>query len=53
LLVTMILAGLRISELCNLRLRNVDLAGGKLRITDSKTDAGERFSTSRPTCSTS
>ena len=42
LLATMILAGLRISELTGLRWRDVDLAGGKLRIADSKTDAGER-----------
>jgi integrase len=42
LVATMILAGLRISELCNLRWRDVDLAGGKLRVVESKTDAGER-----------
>jgi integrase len=38
----MILAGLRVGELCSLRWRDVDLAGGKLRVTDSKTEAGER-----------
>jgi integrase len=42
LLATMILAGLRVGELSALRWRDVDLAGGKLRIEDAKTDAGER-----------
>lgn len=43
LLATMILSGLRISELCALRWRDVDLARGKLRVAESKTDAGERL----------
>ena len=43
LLATMILAGLRISELCQLRWRDLDLATGKLHIVASKTDAGERI----------
>jgi integrase len=42
LLATMILAGLRVSELCQLRWADVDLAAAKLRIVDSKTDAGQR-----------
>jgi integrase len=42
LLATMVLAGLRVGELCALRWRDVDLAGGKLRVVDAKTQAGER-----------
>jgi integrase len=42
LLATMMLAGLRVGELTALRWRDVDLAGGKLRVTDSKTEAGVR-----------
>jgi len=42
LIATMMLAGLRVGELTALRWRNVDLAGGKLRVEDSKTDAGVR-----------
>ena len=42
LIATMILAGLRVGELTALRWRDLDLAAGKLRITDAKTDAGER-----------
>jgi integrase len=42
LLATMILAGPRISETCNARWRDADLARGKFRIPESKTDAGER-----------
>jgi integrase len=38
----MILGGLRVSELSSLRWADVDLAAGKLRIADSKTDAGVR-----------
>ena len=38
----MALAGLRVGELCALRWRDVDLAGGKLRVADAKTEAGER-----------
>lgn len=36
------LAGLRISEACELRWRSVDLAGARLHIEQSKTDAGRR-----------
>jgi integrase len=43
LLATMMLAGLRVSELTALRWRDVDLAGGKIRVTDSKTEAGVRI----------
>lgn len=42
LLATMMLAGLRVGELTSLRWRDVDLAGGKLRVEDAKTDAGVR-----------
>jgi integrase len=42
LLATMIFAGLRVGELCGLRWADVDLASGKLRISDAKTEAGER-----------
>ena len=35
-------AGLRIGELCALRWRDVDLAGGWLVVGESKTDAGKR-----------
>lgn len=42
MLSTMILAGLRVGELTTLRWRDVDLASGKLRIADAKTEAGQR-----------
>lgn len=42
LLATMILAGLRVSELAELRWLDIDLGRGKLRVADSKTDAGHR-----------
>lgn len=42
LLATMILAGLRVSELAALRWRSVDLAAGKIAVQESKTDAGAR-----------
>lgn len=42
LIATMVLAGLRVSELILLRWRDVDLARGKLQVADSKTDAGHR-----------
>jgi integrase len=42
LLATMALAGLRVGELTSLRWRDVDLAGGKLRVADAKTEAGQR-----------
>jgi integrase len=41
-LATLMFAGLRIGELCGLRWRDVDLAGGRLWVTDAKTDAGVR-----------
>jgi integrase len=42
LLATMALAGLWVSEACGLRWRDLDLANGRLRVADSKTDAGVR-----------
>jgi len=42
LLATMILGGLRVGELCQLRHRAVDLARGRLTIENAKTDAGRR-----------
>jgi integrase len=42
LIATMILAGLRVGELCSLRWRDLDLAGGRLRVEDAKTVAGVR-----------
>jgi integrase len=42
LLATLTLAGLRISEALDLRWRDVDLAAGRLRVADAKTDAGVR-----------
>lgn len=42
ILATMIYAGLRIGELCSLRWRDVDLAGGWLTVAHAKTDAGTR-----------
>jgi integrase len=42
MLATLTFAGLRISELCALRWRDVDLATGRIRVEDSKTDAGVR-----------
>lgn len=38
LMATMILSGLRVSELCALRWRAVDLASGVLEVEDAKTD---------------
>jgi len=43
MLATLIFAGLRISEALGLRWRDVDLAGGRLRVVDSKTEAGVRW----------
>lgn len=43
LIATLVFAGLRISEAIGLRWRDVDLAGGRLRVADSKTDAGVRW----------
>jgi integrase len=42
MLSTLTFAGLRIGEMLNLRRRDVDLASGRIRVLDSKTDAGER-----------
>lgn len=39
---TLMFAGLRIGELTNLRRRDVDLPSGRITVTDSKTEAGER-----------
>ena len=43
LIATLVFAGLRISEALALRWRDVDLANGRLRVADSKTDAGVRW----------
>jgi integrase len=42
MIATLTFAGLRISELCALRWRDVDLAGGWLHVGEAKTDAGRR-----------
>jgi integrase len=42
ILATLTLAGLRVGELIDLRWRDVDLAAGRLRVVESKTDAGRR-----------
>ena len=42
LLATFVFAGLRISELATLRWRDVDLAGNRITVRESKTDAGIR-----------
>jgi integrase len=43
LLATLTFAGLRIGEALELRWRDVDLAGARLRVRQSKTDAGVRY----------
>lgn len=48
MLATLIFAGLRIGELLDLRWRDVDLATGRLRVGEAKTDAGRRYVTLRP-----
>lgn len=48
MLATLLFAGLRISELCALRWRDVDLQAGWLHVGDSKTDAGIRMVRLRP-----
>jgi integrase len=48
ILATLTFAGLRISELCSLRWRDVDLSGCWLRVGESKTDAGRRRVKIRP-----
>ena len=42
MIAVLVFAGLRISELCALRWRDVDLAGGWLGVGEAKTDAGRR-----------
>jgi len=42
ILATLVFAGLRIGELCELRWRDVDLSAGRLTVRASKTDAGVR-----------
>ncbi len=49
MLATLTFAGLRISEAIDLRWRDVDLAGGRLRVHQSKTDAGVRYVDLLPT----
>jgi integrase len=48
LLSVLVFAGLRIGELCELRWRDVDLAAGRLRVDEAKTDAGQRDVKLRP-----
>ncbi len=43
MIATMLFGGLRVGELCALRWREVDLAAGRLRVGESKTDAGVRY----------
>ncbi|HEY4894900.1 MAG TPA: site-specific integrase [Solirubrobacteraceae bacterium] len=43
MLSTLVFGGLRISECLELRWRDVDLAGGLLKVRQSKTDAGIRY----------
>jgi integrase len=40
---TLVFGGLRIDELCGLRWRDVDLATGRIRVGEAKTDAGLRL----------
>lgn len=42
MIATLVFAGLRIGEMCALRWRDVDLAGGWLQVGEAKTDAGVR-----------
>ena len=42
IIATLALAGVRVSELCRLRWRDVDLAHGRLTVVDAKTPAGAR-----------
>lgn len=42
ILATLVFAGLRIGELLDLRWRDVDIAGGRITVRASKTDAGVR-----------
>lgn len=40
---TLVFGGLRIDELCGLRWRDVDLASGRIRVGEAKTEAGLRL----------
>ncbi|MGD1056378.1 MAG: tyrosine-type recombinase/integrase [Solirubrobacteraceae bacterium] len=51
MLATLTFAGLRIGELCTLRWRELDLAGGMMTLADSKLDAGTRRVRIRPALS--
>ena len=42
IIATLLFAGLRAHELCQLRWRDIDLPGDRLHVTRSKTDAGRR-----------
>jgi integrase len=42
LIATLVFAGLRIAEACDLRWRQVDLASGRITVGDTKTEAGAR-----------
>jgi len=42
IIATLLFAGLRAHELCQLRWRDIDLPGARLHVTRSKTDAGRR-----------
>lgn len=48
MLAVLAFAGLRLGEMLNLRWRDVDLAAGRLRVGEAKTDAGRRHVTIRP-----
>src|SRR4051812_35745889 len=48
LLAVLVFGGLRIGELLALRWRDVDLAAGRLRVGEAKTDAGRRDVALRP-----
>lgn len=48
MLATLAFAGLRLGEMLALRWRDVDLATGRLRVGEAKTDAGRRHVTIRP-----
>src|SRR5262249_52297718 len=39
---TLVFAGLRITEACELRWRHLDMAAGRIVVGDAKTDAGQR-----------
>jgi integrase len=52
LIATLIYAGLRIGEATALRWRDIDLANGRISVSDSKTQAGIRLVTSCRPCAT-